>query len=90
MKAPKFPSFFKTTKNKQFELPVRYYDERKERIQTAIDKANNHQNGNLERGHFANSWKKKSSVGAESSSLRVIIITIFLCLITYWILKFKY
>ena len=40
MKAPKFPSFFKTTKNKQFELPVRYYDARNERIQTAIDKAN--------------------------------------------------
>ena len=88
MKAPKFPSFFKTTKNKPFELPVRYYDARKERIQTSIDKANNQQNGNLERGHFANSWKKKSSIGAESSSLRVITITIFLCLITYWILKF--
>ena len=88
MKAPKFPSFFKTTKNKQFELPVRYYDERKERIQTAIDKANNHQNENLERGHFANSWKKKSSIGADYSSLRVIIITVFLCFITYWILKF--
>ena len=88
MKAPKFPSFFKTTKNKQFELPVRYYDARKERIQTAIDKANNQQDVNLERGYFANSWKKKPSIGAESSSLRVITITIFLCLITYWILKF--
>ena len=88
MKAPKFPSFFKTTKNKQFELPVRYYDERKERIQTAIDKANNQQDGDLERGHFANSWKKKSSIVVESSLLRVITITIFLCLITYWILKF--
>ena len=88
MKAPKFPSFFKTTKNKQFELPVRYYDERKELIQTAVDKANNQQDGHLERGHFANSWKKKSSIGGESSSLRVITITVFLCLITYWILKF--
>ena len=88
MKAPKFPSFFKTTKNKQFELPVRYYDERKERIQTAINKANNQQDGNLEKGHFANSWRKKSSLEAESSSLRVITITIFLCLITYCILKF--
>ena len=88
MKAPKFPSFFKTTKNKQFELPVRYYDERRERIQTAIDKANNQQDANFERGHFANMWKKKSNTGSESSSLRVFFITIFLCLITYWILKF--
>ena len=88
MKAAKFPSFFKTTKNKQFELTVRYYDERKERIQRAIDKANNQQDGDLERGHFVNSWKKKSTLGTESSSLRVITITIILCLITYWILKF--
>ena len=88
MKAPKFPSFFKTTKNKQFELPVRYYDERKERIQTVLEKANNQQDGNLERGFFTNSWKKKSFTAGESSSFRVIIITLFLCLITYWIFKF--
>ena len=88
MKAPKFPSFFKTTKNKQFELPVRYYNERKERIQTALYRANNYKDGNLERGHFTNSWKKKSTLGGESSSLRVITIIVFLCLITYWILKF--
>lgn len=88
MKVPKFPSFFKTTKNKQFELPVRYYDERKERIQTVLEKANNQQDRNLERGYFANSWKKKSIIGGESSSFRVIIITLFLCLITYWIFKF--
>ena len=88
MKAPKFPSFFKTTKNKQFELPVRYYDERKERIQTVLEKANNQQDGNIERGYFANSWKKKSIIGVESSLFRVIIITLFLCLITYWIFKF--
>ena len=78
MKAPKFPSFFKTTKNKQFELPVRYYDDRKERIQTAINKANNQQDGNLEIGHFAKTWRKKSSLGPQSSSLRIITITIFL------------
>ena len=88
MKAPKLPSFFKTTKNKQFELPVRYYDKRKERIQTALDVTNNQHHGNLERGHFTNSWKKKSSIRSESSSLRVISITVFLCLITYLILKF--
>ena len=88
MKAPKFPSFFKTTKNKQFELPVRYYEERKERIQTTLDKANNQQDGKIERGYFANSWKKKSIIGGESSLFRVIIITLFLCLITYWIFKF--
>ena len=88
MKAPKFPSFFKTTKNKQFELPVRYYDERKERIQTTLEKANNQKDGNVERGYFAKSWKKKSIIGGESSLFRVIIISLFLCFITYWIFKF--
>lgn len=87
MKAPKFPSFFKTSTNKQFELPVRYYDERKERIQTALDKANTEEEVTVEKGHFTNAWKKKSTTADDSSNIRVITIVIFLCLIAYWILK---
>jgi len=87
MKAPKFPSFFKTGTNKQFEFPVRYYDERKERIQTAIDKANTEQQVTLEKGHFTNAWEKKSTTSDASSTIRVITIALFLCLIAYWILK---
>ena len=87
MKAPKFPSFFKTSTNKQFELPVRYYDERKERIQTALDKANTEQEVTVEKGHFTNAWKKKSTTTYSSSTIRVITIAIFLCLIANWILK---
>ena len=87
MKAPKFPSFFKTSTNKQFELPVRYYDERKERIQTALDKANTEEEVTVEKGHFTNAWKKKSTTADDSSKIRVITIVIFLCLIAYWILK---
>lgn len=88
MKAPKLPSFFKTPKHKQFEMPTRYYNERKERIQKAIDKANKNQSGEFEKGHFSSSWKKKSTMSTGSSSLRVIIIIVILCLIAYWILKF--
>jgi len=87
MKAPKLPTFFKSPSYKQFEMPTRYYNERKERIQQARDTADNKQNGKLEKGHFRNSWKKKSTVSYSSSSLRVVVIIIILCLIAYWILK---
>jgi len=88
MKAPKLPSFFKTPSNKQFEMPTRYYSERKERIQKSRDKAGNIQGGELEKGHFSSSWKKKTTMGSASSSLRVAVIIVILCLIAYWILKF--
>jgi len=88
MKAPKLPSFFKTPKHKQFKMPVRYYDKRKERIQKARDKAGKKQSGDVEKGHFSSSWKKRSTMGSGTSSLRVAIIIVILCLIAYWILKF--
>jgi hypothetical protein len=88
MKAPKLPSFFKTPSHKQFEMPTRYYSERKERIQKAIDKAGKKQSGEIEKGQFSSSWKKKSTMGSSSSSLRVAFIIVILCLIAYWILKF--
>jgi len=88
MKAPKLPSFFKTPKHKQFEMPVRYYDERKERIQKARNKAEKKQSGNVEKGHFSSSWEKKSTMGSGTSSVRIAIIIVILCLIAYWILKF--
>ena len=88
MKAPRFPSFFKTPKYKQFEMPVRYYNERKERIQKAKDRAKMKRNGNLDKGHFSGSWKKRSTMGDRTSSVRVSIILTILCLIAYWILKF--
>jgi hypothetical protein len=88
MKAPKLPSFFKTSSNKQFEMPTRYYNERKERIQKSRDKVGNIQGGELEKGHFSSSWKKKTTMGSASSSLRVAVIIVILCLIAYWILKF--
>ncbi len=88
MKAPRFPSFFKTPKHKQFEMPTRYFDERKERIQKVRDKAEKKQNGDVEKGHFTSSWKKRSTMGSGTSSVRVAIIIVILCLIAYWILKF--
>lgn len=88
MKAPNLPSFFKTPKHKQFEMPTRYYNERKERVQKARDKAEKKQSGELEKGHFSSTWKKKSTMGDRTSSLRVAMIIVILCLIAYWILKF--
>ena len=90
MKAPKLPSFFKSAKNKQFDLPVRYYNERKERVQQARDNAEKKENGgsNLQKGRFSTSWKKNSTMATGSSSLRVAIIIVILCFIAYWIIKY--
>ena len=87
MKAPKLPSFFKTSSNKQFEMPTRYYNERKEQIQKALNKAEGIKDGELKKGHFSSSWKKKTTMGSASSSLRIVFIIVILCLIAYWILK---
>lgn len=88
MKAPKLPSFFKTHKNKQFEMPTRYYDERNERIQNIVDRAEKKSKGEFSKGDFSKSWKKKSTMNTESSTLRVFIIIAILCLIAYCIIKF--
>tara|TARA_B100000900_G_scaffold380352_1_gene365988 strand:+ start:529 stop:795 length:267 start_codon:yes stop_codon:yes gene_type:complete len=87
MKAPKLPSFFKTLNNKQFEMPTRYYNERKERIEKAINKAEGKKDEELKKGHFSRSWKNKTTMGSASSSLRIVFIIVILCLIAYWILK---
>ena len=88
MKAPKLPSFIKTSTNRQFQMQTRYYNERKERIQEARAKAETKNNGGIEKGYFSNAWRKKPSSPQRSSSLRVLIIIATLSLVAYWILKF--
>ena len=87
MNAPKLPSFFKTPSPKRFRMATRYYDERKERIQQAINKAEKNETDSIGKGHFTETWKKRLNKSSGSSSIRVILITVMLCLFTYWILK---
>ncbi len=88
MKAPKLPSFFKTHTHKQFEMPTRYYDARKERIENIIAKASKKRLGEFSKGDFSQSWRKKSTMNYGSSSKRVFVIIAILCFIAYYILKF--
>ena len=88
MKAPKFPSFIRTSSNKQFEMHTRYYSERKERIEEARELAQTKSKGGIEKGHFSSAWKKKSTSADGNSTLRVLVIIAILCFIAYWILKF--
>jgi hypothetical protein len=88
MKAPKLPSFFKTHSHKQFEMPTRYYDARKERIQNLVEKANKKSKGEFSKGDFSQSWRKKSTTSSGFSTFRVLLIIAILCFIAYYILKF--
>jgi len=88
MKAPRIPSFLKTSVNKQFQMQTRYYNERKERVHKAIEKAAKKNKGAINKGHFSTAWKKKPSSSNTSSTARVLILIVMLSLVAYWILKF--
>ena len=88
MKAPKLPSFIRTSANKQFQMQTRYYSERKERIQEAREQAASKTTGAIEKGHFSSAWKKKSPSTDTSSTLRILVIIVMLSAIAYWIIKF--
>ncbi|MEJ6712314.1 MAG: hypothetical protein QNK65_09115 [Flavobacteriales bacterium] len=88
MKAPRLPSFLKTTVNKQFQMPTRYYNERKERVEEAIERANTKNHGSISKGHFSNAWSKKPAKPNTSSSIRVLVLIVMLSVLAYWILKF--
>ena len=81
MQSPRLPSIFKSPKVRSFSFPLRYYDERKERIE------------NLKKGKktkikfkfkFKNSGYSRTNTGR---SKRLLLVIIALVLITYLILK---
>ena len=89
MKAPRFPSFFKIPKHKQFELPVRYYNKHKERIKKSLKKYSTEElNRDIEKKHISKLWKTKEKLENYNSSFPIIIIIIFLSIISYFILKY--
>ena len=77
MQAPRLPSIFKSPKIKRFSFPVRYYDEKKERIE------------NLKKGKNPKiKFKSKGDSGINTSrSKRLLLVIIALVLVTYLILK---
>ena len=77
MQAPRLPSIFKSPKVRRFSFPVRYYDERKERIE-------NLKKGKKTKIKFKS--KEYSRTNTERSK-RLLLVIIVLVLITYLILK---
>ena len=77
MQAPRLPSIFKSPKIRRFSFPIRYYDERKERIE------------NLKKGKKTKiKFKSKGDSGTNTGrSKRLLLVIIALVLVTYLILK---
>lgn len=69
MKAPKIPSFFKGTENKQFSFSTRYYNKTKEEKE-----------GKKLKIKFNRNYTKKQEKGR---SIRIIFLIIILSLLSY-------
>ena len=77
MQSPRLPSIFKSPKVKSFSFPLRYYDERKERIE-------NLKKGKKTKIKFKSNGYSRTNTGR---SKRLLLVIIALVLITYLILK---
>ena len=84
MQAPKLPSFFKTSRHRQFDLKTRYYDARKEDLKKRVKSAEN----NKPSLRFNKDWQQsKRSKETAVSNKRIILIVIILLLISFALLK---
>tara|TARA_B110000495_G_C23021939_1_gene606432 strand:+ start:2156 stop:2389 length:234 start_codon:yes stop_codon:yes gene_type:complete len=77
MQSPRLPSIFKSPKVRSFSFPLRYYDERKERIK-------NLKKGKKTKIKFKSNGYSRTNTGR---SKRLLLVIIALVLITYLILK---
>ena len=77
MQAPRLPSIFKSPKVRRFSFPVRYYDERKERIE-------NLKKGKKTKIKFKSKGDSGTNIGRRK---RLLLVIIALILVTYLILK---
>lgn len=77
MQSPRLPSIFKSPKVRSFSFPLRYYDERKERIE-------NLKKGKKTKIKFKSNGYSRTNTGR---SKRLLLVIISLVLVTYLILK---
>ena len=84
MQAPKLPSFFKTSRHRQFDFKTRYYDARKEDLDNRVKSA---ESGKINL-RFSKDWQQsKRSKENSSSNKRIILIVIILVLLSFALLK---
>ena len=93
MRAPKLPSIFKSQRNKQFNLPSRYYDPRKERLEELQNKYDQQGEGSNYQPPRKVSFRDSSGHAAfgksradKNSSIRLVAIIIALSAAAYYIL----
>ena len=84
MQAPKLPSFFKTSRHRQFDLKTRYYDAQKEDLDNRVKSAENSKTTL----RFSKDWQQsKRSNDNSTSNKRIILIVIILVLLSFALLK---
>lgn len=85
MQAPKLPSFFKTSRHRQFDFKTRYYNAEKEDLDNRVKLAQTNRH-NIK---FSNNWQNnKRSNSINQSNKRVILIVIVLLIVSFILLKF--
>ena len=85
MQAPKFTSFFKTSRHRQFDFKTRYYDAQKEDLYNRVKSA---ESGKTTL-RFSKVWQQsKRSKEYGTSNKRIILIVIILVLLSFALLKF--
>ena len=84
MIAPKLPSFFKTSRHRQFDFKTRYYDAQKEDLDNRVKSA---ESGKTTL-RFSKDWQQsKRSKQNSTSNKRIILIVIILVLLSFALLK---
>lgn len=91
MEAPKLPSLFKQNRSKTFDFKPRYYDERKERLESLRRKYSGEQNGEDHykkaqlRDRMTSEWRSAKPVKQGSSNVMLLVIIGILTLLAYLI-----
>ncbi len=84
MQAPKLPSFFKTSRHRQFDFKTRYYDAQKEDLENRVKSAENSKTTL----RFSKDWQQsKRSNENSTSNKRIILIVLILVLLSFALLK---
>ena len=84
MQAPKLPSFFKTSRHRQFDFKTRYYDAQKEDLDNRVKSA---ESGKTTL-RFSKDWQQsKRSKENSTSNKRIILIVLILVLLSFALLK---
>ncbi len=80
------PKFFRTQQSKSFEPRYRYYDERKERLESLIVKHKDPESKEAYRARLRSEFSRHRSVkGNRNANLRVVVIAALLFLIVAYL-----